>query len=272
MINMKGIMEMALELEGFEATPADSAIYVEGKDIKNVLFCLEAGVPELLLTKRLNYDALIAHHPIGNSAIIEFHEVFKRHLQQLVIAGVPEKEAEKAVQKKLTALEVHNHMRSYRQTVDAAKLLKIPCMNIHTPLDEVGRRIMANRIRAVTKSNATLDDVVQALRDLPEFRRAVTKIKIRVGVTSSPAGKTVVSHGAGTNGGYEIAKTYFKHGVSTVIYIHVDPVDLSRLRQDNLGNLIVTGHIASDSVGINPFIEKLEKNDIKVTRLGIIEP
>ena len=33
---MKGIMEMALELGGFEATPADSAIYVEGKDIKNV--------------------------------------------------------------------------------------------------------------------------------------------------------------------------------------------------------------------------------------------
>jgi putative NIF3 family GTP cyclohydrolase 1 type 2 len=272
LITLKEIMKMALELGNLKATPTDSAIHLEGKDIRKVLFCLDAGVSELLLAKKLNFDALIAHHPIGNSAIIEFHEVFKRHVQQLIKAGVPKKEAENAIRTKINALETRNHMRSYRQTIDAAKLLNVPCMNIHTPLDEVGRRIMSNRIKAVTKNNATLNDIVQALRDLPEFQRAATKIKIRVGSASSLAGKTVVSHGAGTNGGYDVAQTYFKHGVNTVIYIHIDPIDLSRLKQEKLGNLIITGHVASDSVGINPFIKKLEKNDIKVTRLGIIEP
>ena len=264
-------MDMALELANLKTTPSDSAIHIEGRDIRKVLFCLDVGVPELLLAKTLNYDAVIAHHPIGDSAIIAFHEVFKRHIQQLVKAGVPIEAAESAVRKKLLKLEVGNHMRSYRQTIDAAKLLKIPCMNIHTPLDEVGRKIMSERVNAITKNNTTLDDVLGLLQSLPEFQKAVTKIKIRVGSTSNLAGKTVVSHGAGTNGGYEIARTYFKHGVNTVIYIHIDPTDLSRLKQENLGNLIVTGHVASDSVGINPFIKKLERDGIRVTSLGIIE-
>jgi hypothetical protein len=80
----------------------------------------------------------------------------------------------------------------------------------------------------------------------------------------------VVSHGAGTNGGYEIAKTYFKNGIGTVVYIHVSSGDLARLKADGVGNLVVTGHIASDSVGINPFIRELKKRDILVTSIGVV--
>jgi len=80
----------------------------------------------------------------------------------------------------------------------------------------------------------------------------------------------VVSHAAGTNGGYEVAKTYFKHGVGTLIYIHISSADLDRLIADGVGNLIVTGHIASDSVGINPFLKALEERRVSVTRIGVV--
>jgi hypothetical protein len=80
----------------------------------------------------------------------------------------------------------------------------------------------------------------------------------------------VVSHGAGTNGGYEIAKTYYEHGIGTVIYIHVSPADLEKLKADGKGNLVVTGHVASDSVGINPFILELEKKGVSVTTVGVV--
>ena len=76
---------------------------------------------------------------------------------------------------------------------------------------------------------------------------------------------------AGTNGGYEIAKTYFKCGIGTVVYIHVSPLDLAKLKTEKGGNLIVTGHIASDSVGINPLIRRLRREGIKVTTIGIIQ-
>jgi len=269
-MNTKEIMKLSLKFAELKEVPEDSAIYVSGDNIRRVLFCIDSGVPELLLAKQLGYDAVIAHHPPGGTAAINLHQVFKRHIQQMTAAGVPPEEAEKAVKKKLEQLEVEAHTRNYAHAVDVAKLLKMPYMNIHTPLDEIGRRVMSEQINRRIGKNSTAQDVVSALKKLPEFKNAITEIKIRLGKTKNPAGKVVVSHGAGTNGGYEIAKTYFKHGIGTVIYIHISPADLEKLKADGIGNLIVTGHIASDSVGINPFIKELEKRKISVTTIGVI--
>lgn len=263
-------MGLALKLAGLKKVPEDSAIYVEGSEVKKILFGIDASVPELLLAKQLSYDLVIAHHPAGGPAVVDFHHVFKRHVQQMVAAGVPEEEAEKAVSKKLADLETDAHTRNYNHAIDVARLLKMPYMNIHTPLDEVGRKAMSEQIDKRLKKNSTVQDVVASLNELPEFKNALTKIKIRVGKAENPAGKVVVSHGAGTNGGYEIARTYFMHGIGTVIYIHVGLGDLERLRTGGLGNLVVSGHIASDSVGINPFIHQLEKHGLSVTTLGVV--
>lgn len=270
-VNSKEIMKLSLKLAGLRKIPEDSAIYTTGTRIKKILFGIDAGVPELLLAKQLSYDAVIAHHPPGGTAAINFHEVFRRHIQQMVAAGIPKEEAERATRKKLGDLEVEAHTRNYGHTLDVAKLLKMPYMNIHTPLDEIGRRKMSEQIESKIKKNATVRDVVLALKGLPEFKNATTEIKIRLGKAENPAGKVAVSHGAGTNGGYEIARTYFKHGIGTLIYIHVSVGDLDRLRAEGKGNLIVTGHIASDSVGINPFIQELEKKGVSVTTLGVVQ-
>ena len=264
------IMELSLKLAALKEVPEDSTIYVRGDNIRKVLFGIDAGVPELMLAKQQGYDAVIAHHPQGGMATIRFHHVFKRHIQQMVAAGIPLEEAEKAVQKKLEELEVEGHIRNYGHAVDVAKLLKMPYMNIHTPLDEVGRKIMAEKVDNRIRKDSTVQDTVSALEELHEFKNAVTEIQIRLGKAENPAGKVAVSHGAGTNGGYEIARTYFKYGVGTVVYIHVRPRDLEKLKADGKGNLIVTGHIASDSVGINPLIHELEKRNISVRRIGIV--
>ncbi len=269
-MNTEEIMGLALKLAGLKEVPEDSAIYVSGDNIRKILFGIDAGVPELLLAKQLAYDAVFAHHPQGGTATINFHQVFKRHIHQMVAAGVPKEEAEKAVKKKLEELEVETHTRNYCHTVDAAEFLKMPYLNIHAPLDEIGRKIMTEKINSRIRKNSTVQDVVSALKELSEFKNAATEIKVRLGKAENPAGKVVVSHGAGTNGGYEIAKTYFKHGIGTVVYIHVRPGDLEKLRAEKRGNLIVTGHIASDSVGINPLIRELEKRNISVTRIGIV--
>jgi len=269
-MNTEEIMELALRLAGLKKIPEDSAIYVSGDNIRKVLFGIDAGVPELLLAKQQGYDAVIAHHPQGGTAITRFHQVFKRHIQQMVAVGIPIEEARKAVEKRLKELEVEAHTRNYGHAVDVARLLKMPYMNIHTPLDEVGRRIMSEKVDSRIREDSTVRDVVSALEELPEFKNAVTQIKIRLGKAENPAGKVVVSHGAGTNGGYEIATTYFKYGIGTVVYIHIRPGDLEKLKAENRGNLIITGHIASDSVGINPLIQELEKRNVSVKRIGIV--
>jgi putative NIF3 family GTP cyclohydrolase 1 type 2 len=269
-MNTEEIMKLSLELAELKKVPEDSAIYLGGDNIAKILFGIDAGVPELLVAKQLGCDAVIAHHPQGGMAVANFSQVFKRHIQQMVVAGVPLEEAEKSVKKKLEELDVEAHTENYSHATDVAEFLRIPYMNIHTPLDEIGRKIMAKQIKSRIGKHSTVQDVVSALRELPEFKNAVTEIKIRLGKAENPAGKVVVSHGAGTNGGYEVAKTYFKNGIGTVVYIHIRSNDLEKLKTDNVGNLIVTGHIASDSVGINPLINELEKRNISVAKVGIV--
>ena len=269
MLDTEGIMELSLDLAGLKEVPEDSAIHVPGNNIRNVLFGIDAGVPELLFAKEHGYDCVIAHHPQG-TAIINFHKVFRRHISQMIEVGVPKKVAEKAVMKKLKELEIQNHTRNYAHTVNLAKLLGMPYMNIHTPLDEVGRRRMTKKIQSGLVDKTTVQDLVNSLNELTEFRNAATEIKIRLGKPENPAGKVIVSHGAGTNGGYEIARTYFEQGLSTVIYIHIHPGDLEKLKVEDKGNLIVTGHIVSDSIGINPFINELGKRNVSVERIDVI--
>jgi hypothetical protein len=270
-LNTEEVMEIALKLAGLTEVPEDSAVYVEGENIQRVLFCIDVGPAELLLAKQLGYDAVIAHHPAGGSAVLGFPKVFRRHVQLMVEASVPREEAELAVSRKLEQLSVEAHARNYAHAVDFARLLKMPFMNVHMPLDEIGRKRMIEQINKKVGEESTVGDVVSALMELPEFRKALTKINVCLGKKENRAGKVVVSHAAATNGGYEIAKTYFEHGVGTLIYIHISPLDLEKLRAEGKGNLIVTGHIASDSLGINPFIHELERRGLLVTKVGVVE-
>ena len=182
-------------------------------------------------------------------------------------AGVPESEARGAVDEMIFRARVFNSMSNYDRAPSIARLLDIPYLNIHTPLDEIGRRRMAE-----VASEADPKDSVGSLIELyyerfAEFRNAATEIEVRVGAPDRPVGRVAVSHGAGTNGGYSVAKAYFDHGIDTLIYIHCRPDESRRLEEEygDRKNLIVTGHIASDSVGINPYVERLREEGLDVT-------
>jgi putative NIF3 family GTP cyclohydrolase 1 type 2 len=143
-------------------------------------------------------------------------------------------------------------------------------MNIHMPCDEIGRKIIQDKIDDVCliDKEISLERLNNMLNDIPEIKNAKTDSVIRIGNPLSKAGKVIFSHGRGTNGGVEIAKAYYKAGFDTVIYIHISYGDYLKLRKTNERNLIITGHIASDSVGINPFIQELEKKGIVVDTIG----
>ncbi len=63
------------------------------------------------------------------------------------------------------------------------------------------------------------------------------------------------------------------HGVDAVIYIHIDYAELQHLRADGRGALIITGHLAGDSLGFTPFVRELRQRGLEVTTFsGVIEP
>jgi len=144
-------------------------------------------------------------------------------------------------------------------------------MSIHSPCDEIGRKIMIQAVKGLD-SSARVSDMVSQLNSLPEYRNAQTRIEVRLGSPKNRLGKLAISHAAYTNGGFDVAKAYFQHGVNTVSYIHISDADLARLVDEKKGNLVVTGHIASDWLGLNRLIVELEKNGVDAISTTDLQP
>jgi putative NIF3 family GTP cyclohydrolase 1 type 2 len=262
------IMKVGLELAGWKKMPADSAVHLKGKNISKVLIGIDIGTAELILAKQLGCDGVIAHHPIGIAAV-NFYKVFDRHLDYMIEHGVPKKIAREAVEKLKERIETRNHADIYSDVAGAAKVLGMPLVNIHQPCDEYMRRVILHAIKA--GRTEYVSDIVKSISKIPEFRHAATKVQVRFGNQNNKAGRWTLVVAAGTNGGFHIAKAYLQHGVSTVIYLHIDYGELTKMREEKLeGNLIVMGHLAGDSIGLNGLAERLEDLGIETVRVGIL--
>jgi hypothetical protein len=271
-VTTERLMAIALEMAGWTDMPGDCAIYYPGARINHVLFGIDAGAAELFMARQLGYHAVIAHHPAGYAGA--FWDVFHRHVDQMTTAGVPRDVAEAAVAGRIEEFKAAAQRENYDHAASVARLLETPFLNIHSPLDEVGRRIMQETADAATTANPAL--TVAGLRDallaLPSYAAARTEMRAALGAWETPAGRVVVSHGAYTNGGYPVAKAYLTHGVDTLCVIHFPHEDALRLAAEGVpGNILVMGHIAGDSVGILPYIARLRVEGLEVTTFsGII--
>ncbi|MFW9993567.1 MAG: hypothetical protein ACFFD4_16095 [Candidatus Odinarchaeota archaeon] len=272
-MNTEDLLRISLEMADLKEIPADSAIYVPGKEVHQILAGIDLEVPEIMLAKQLGYDCCLVHHPVGGISRLQFPLVIRRQIDQMVYAGVPVHIAEKAVKHLVQRLEIALHPVNYDRVPSIARLLEMPFLNIHTPLDILGWRAFINDIKSLNRDAKVLD-VVKALSNHGEMKNGLTEPKIVLGSPDNLAGKTWIAMAGGTNGGYEAAKAYFSYGVDTLVYMHISYDNLLKLKKENLsGNLILSGHIASDSVGINIYLKELEKRGVKVTRIGgIISP
>ena len=160
--------------------------------------------------------------------------------------------------------------QQYIHTVAAAEKLKMPLLNIHLPCDELMRQTILAHL-GTSKINV-VSDLKDAIEKIDEFRNSETEIQIPYGDSSSKTSKYALVIAAGTNGGYHVAKAYFDYGISTVIYLHINGEDLARLKEDKVnGNLVILGHLAGDSIGLNLLSDALEKDGIEIVKLGILD-
>src|SRR5207302_758840 len=83
-----------------------------------------------------------------------------------------------------------------------ARKLSLPLVTIHSPCDEIGRRMIVQAIKGLDE-DATVGQLVSRISMFPEFREAETRIEVRLGSPNRKAGKAVVSHACYTNGGYD---------------------------------------------------------------------
>ncbi|MCX7623786.1 MAG: Nif3-like dinuclear metal center hexameric protein [Thermomicrobium sp.] len=266
------LVSIALELAGMRRLPPDSEVYVPGERIERLLVALDVGTAELLLARSLGCDGVLAHHPAGGRAVLRFPEVLTRHVELMVEQGVEPTAAKAALQPLLARTVLRAQAANYDQVPAVARILRLPFLNLHLPLDEIGRRIIVEtieRYRARLERECTVQDVIEALQTLPEFAEAETRIMVPVGAIDRPARRIAVVHGAGTNGGAAVAQAYFDHGIDTVIYLHLAPEEAERLRASQTGTVIVLGHVAGDRIGINRYLAEVERHGVEVVRIGI---
>lgn len=260
------LMEIALEMAGWTSMPGDCAIYYPGTRINHVLLGIDVGTAELFMARQLGYSAVIAHHPAGYAG--PFWEVYRRHVEQMVGAGVPRAVAEAAVADRIVAFETSAQRENYDHVASVARLLETPFLNIHSPLDEVGRRILQETVESALAAHpsATVADLRDAFLTLAPFAAAQTSMQVPLGDWNAPAGRVVVSHGAYTNGDYPVARAYLTQGVDTLCCASFPLEDARRLSAEGIrGAILALGSIACDSVGINPYVARLRADGLEVT-------
>lgn len=274
-MNTQEILEVALKLAGLDETPADSGVVVEGKNIKKIAFGVDIEVGELLLARELGVDAVITHHPKGGQPMVDFHNVMTNQIERMVQAGVPINKAQKALKERVEQVDRAHHVANYDRVVSAAKLLNMPLLTIHTPADILAETFIQKNLDRDFKKidKPTVKDVISSLEKLPEYKKTLAKPKVRVGREDDFAGRVFVAMAGGTSGGEKVARAYFEAGVGTLVVMHMPDDTIKTVKQQNIGNVVVAGHMASDSVGINQVIKALEKKGLEVIRMsGVIDP
>lgn len=266
-MNTTDIMNVALELSGFNDVPADSEIFHHGEGIRRVLFGIDINDADFVKAKELGLDLVISHHAPNRAWGERFTEVIERQIDFMVSAGVSPEIAQEAIVPIKQRFEadrsaIRDHTFSLAQEFD------MPLMNIHQPCDEIGRRVLQSAVDRLGEDRLTAE-LVNRYNEIPEIKQGESTVELVCGDLNSKIGKGIVIHGAGTNGGYSVATALFNCGVSTVVYIHLlsgEQADREKLVGENRGNLIVTGHYPSDALGINPLIRELERLGLKVMR------
>jgi putative NIF3 family GTP cyclohydrolase 1 type 2 len=263
------IMEISLDLVGWDEVPADSGIHVPGDELETALVGIDLESPEIQLAHNEGYDLVLAHHPPGGDPRVNFAPVLDKQIEFMTDHGVPEERAEEAASSIISGMEHAGHSANYRHDPSIAEHLDQPYMNVHLAPDELGRR----RFREVADElddDATVGAFADALGEIPEIDEAITDVELRVGERGNDLGEVAIHHAAGTNGGSDVASAYFDNGVDTVLYIHVGAGDTEALTEayGDEKNLVVTGHIASDAIGLNVLIDELEARGVDCTAIS----
>lgn len=273
-MNTTNLMNTALKLAHLDSMPYDTNIIVEGENIKKVLIGIDMETPELLLAKQLGFDCVVSHHPKADSCVVDFAKVMDVQIERMVKSGVPINKAQKALKKMQASIDLGRHASNYDRVSSAARLMKMPYLNIHIPADFITEEIVQSRLDIAfnTKPKTKLQDIIEELNSWEYYIGKVAQPVIRVGAPNDYAGKIEVLMAGGTNGGVDVYKSYFEAGVGTIIAMHV-PEDVKRaVAEQNIGNIIIAPHMPSDSIGLLEIVKVWREQGFEVTCMsGIVE-
>ena len=237
-------------------------------EAERLMWGIDIGTGEVMLADRLKekgekVSAVVAHHPIGMSRT-PFPEVMWMQADMFHDVGIPINITEALIRSRMDEVSRNVLGSNYSQSVDAAKLLNILMFNIHSPADNMVQMYLEGLFEK--EQPKYLEDVISVLMKEPEFKQA-TKYndppKIIVGSKRNRCGRIISKMTGGTSGPKEMYEKLAQAGVGTVVGMHFPENHIEEAKKHNI-NMIVSGHMASDSLGINAICDVWEKKGLEV--------
>lgn len=232
-------------------------------EVKRVIVGIDMEVGEVLLADRLRergtpIDLILAHHPEGR-AMANLYDVMGMQSGILLKYGVPINVAEDIMDERIKEVERRLMPVNHTRAVDAARLLGIPFMCVHTPSDNAVTEYLQRLFDE--KKPETVSDVIDLTADIPEYK--TSKIegagpKVVCGSNKRKAGRVFVDMTGGTGGSKKAFEKLSAAGVGTVVGMHISE-DHRKEAEKHHVNVVIAGHISSDTLGLNLLFDAMLK-------------
>lgn len=238
------------------------------KEVKSMLVGIDIEVGEVLLADRLGekgkpVDLILAHHPEGK-ALADLHYVM--HLQEDIMArfGVPINVAEGLMSSRISEVKRGLMPVNHNRAIDAAKLLGLAMACSHTVADNQVNTYLQELIERETPR--TVGDILKLLKAIPEYAEA-TKYSagpdVVLGSKDNRVGKVLVDMTGGTSGSEKSYAKLSQAGVGTIVGMHISDKHRKEAEKNHL-NVVIAGHIASDSLGMNMLLDGIENRGVEI--------
>jgi hypothetical protein len=231
-------------------------------EIRGLLVGIDMEVGEVLLADRLRekgepIDLVFAHHPEG-PGYANLHEVMYMQADLWADQGVSIAAGDALIAPRAEEIRRRISPVNHYRAIDAATLLGLASLSCHTPADNSVQKFVTEFLDAETPE--TLDDLVKALRTIPEYADGARKgygPAIVQGSGFARPGRMVVDMTGGTEGPKEALDRLSAAGVGTLVGMHYSEEHRKRAEELKL-NLVVAGHISSDVLGMNLILDRIE--------------
>jgi putative NIF3 family GTP cyclohydrolase 1 type 2 len=235
-------------------------------EVRKALVGIDMDVAEVLLAHTLNrdraagIDLVLAHHPQG-VALAQLSDVMRLQSDMLAAHGVNIAVAEQLLDKRIDEVGRRVLPGNHTRAVDAARLLGLPMMCVHTPADNCVNTYLAALFEREKPSR--LKDLIALLKTIPEYRAAIRRMagpRIVSGSENGHCGRISMEMTGGTEGARTIYEQYASSGVSTIVGMHISEEALENAKKAHL-NIVLAGHISSDTLGLNLLFDEVEKEE-----------
>ena len=255
---------------------SDSKIYhwEENTEIKKLIIWVDVEWSEILAVNEYNklnpkakIDAILWHHPEWK-ALVDLTSILKTVLNSVDMSfWIPINQVEKLNCERVWKLQRWLSPLNYNRWISIAKMLDIPFFWIHTPADNMCFKFMQKMLDENKSKTKKLKDIIALLEEIPEMQMSKKNgIWPQIWAWSEDSLAWIIALPWitwGTSGSKDMYQKYAEAWIWTILVMHISEDHLEEAKKHNL-NVIMTDHMASDSLWLNLIADEYEKAWVEI--------